>query len=185
MSLIANVPLVEPLRFEAGSTLLFQKSFPDYSGTTWSLNYYLRSPALAAINIAATANGSDFLVNIPAATTASWAAGTYLMSGEVSLSPDRFTIYQNEIVIQPNAQAASTLDYQTWAQKTLAIVEAVISGAMARRDVSYSINGRSISSMTHIKLLESRAWLRAEIAQEKSFGKNRKILTRYVNPTFS
>ncbi len=180
-STLQNVPTVEPECLQAGDTLRFNKTLWNFSGPDWTLTYSLISPTLQPITFDTVSDGSTFEVNVPSATTAEWEVGTYLMTGTVSDGTDRFTVYQAEIRITPNAAAATdVVEYRSWCERTLALVELTLSGAIARRDISYSINGRSITAKTDKELFEARDYLKACLAQENSRGKNRRILTKFV-----
>ena len=73
----ATTPTTEPSALIAGDTAKWLKTLADYlPADGWVLSYTLINSA-AKITFAATTSGSDFLVNVAAATTAAWAAGSY------------------------------------------------------------------------------------------------------------
>ena len=182
----ANIPDCEPLVFQAGDTMLFNRNLYDYPGSAgWVLTYTLVSGTLPVQTFATNSTTSTFQVNVAPAITAAWQPGVYLMTGTVSNGADRFTVYQGEITVNPNLEAlapGATYDYRTWAAKSLAIIELVLSGALARDDATYMINGRSKTAKSNKELRDDRDYLKSCVAQESKFGKNRKILTRFLSP---
>lgn len=178
----ANIAKVEPEFFQSGDTLRFDKSLPDFSGPTWALTYSLVSPSLQPISFVTNSTGSIFSVTVLPAITSAWVAGLYQITGTVSDGTNRYTIYQSEITITPDTSIQTgTIDYRTFAEKMLAAVELTLTGAISRRDISYSINGRTITAKTDDELFKARDYFKACVTQEKSFGKNRKVLTKFTS----
>lgn len=179
MSAIATV---EPTRFQAGDTLRFNKTIDAYPGPTWILTYNLVSPVNPFQYIVTTSANATFEVNVPSAVTALYADGVYMMTGQVADGTDRYTIYQAEILITPNLGTSSNTDYRSFNQRMLALIDSMIEGAIPRRDISYSVNGRTFTAKNDMDLLKARDYFVAAVAQELSLGKNRRILTRFVRP---
>ena len=178
----ADIPTVEPTKHQAGTTLLFSRSLPDFPANTWTLTYELRSHVNAPLSFTASANGTAHSVDVSFSTTADWNSGDYLMTGYVTDGTQRHQVYQSKIEITPYSATEGTYEWRSYAVRMLALIEDTIAGRVARSDVSYSINGRSFTPKSDEDLLKVRDYFRAEVNQEKSAGRNRKILVRFINP---
>lgn len=72
----------EPLSLSAGDNLLFERRLPDYPASQgWALQYQMRGGS-QAISFQSTADGDAHLIDVPAATTATWIPGDYLLVGK-------------------------------------------------------------------------------------------------------
>ncbi len=138
----ASTPTTEPVSLLAGDTAKWLITLADYSAADgWVLTYTLANAA-NRITFAASASGSDFLVNVPAATTVGWAAGSYSWRSQVSKSGEVFTVATGTITVAPSFGAA--VDARSHARKTLAAVEAYLEDANNLTAASYQIAGRQL-----------------------------------------
>ena len=174
----------EPNLICAGDLIQWRKSLSLYPAGTWTLSYTLIN-AHNKIDITATASGTDHLVNVAAATSATWPPGTYKVQGYVTNGSQRFTITQDEITIKPNFAAASTLDTRSHVKKVLEALEAVLEGKATSDQMEYSIGGRSIKRMPITDLMVWRDKYRAQYLSEqraeglaKGLGGKNMILVR-------
>lgn len=172
-------PTVEPTELTVGNTWEWTRDFSDYPASDWTLVYYLTPTNGSVITITATADGDTHEVSVPASTTSGYAAGSYLFTGFVNDGVDRFEVYRSTITVKANPTTAHT--WKSYAQQMLDLIESTLSGAVARRDISYSINGRSFTAKTDSDLIKARNYFRAEVQHEASAGKNRKIVGRFVS----
>lgn len=180
------IPSIEPLIISAGDTLKFTKSFNDYPiRDGWALTYSLTALGRTRIDIPSSANTTppgDFLVNVPSATTIGWQPGDYLMVGWVTLSPDRYEIFRNQITIEADVANSDAVDGRSWAQKALEKVEAMLIDQSGRAELSYSINGRSFNFRSFDELKAHRNDLRSEIEQQRRSRNGGRILARFRSP---
>jgi hypothetical protein len=70
----ATVRNVEPTKITTGEEVHWTRSHSDYPATLWTLAYYFRGPGVGStpgtgFNAAATADGDNFDIVVPAATT--------------------------------------------------------------------------------------------------------------------
>lgn len=160
----ANIPTSEPTSLLAGDTAKWLKSIADYPATDgWSLSYVLVSAA-QRITFTATANGSDYLVNASAATTAAWVAGSYAWRAQVSKSGEVFTVASGTIDVMP--AFASAIDSRSHARKTLANIEAYMENAGNLSAASYEIAGRKLQRIPLPELMALRDKYKGEVARE-------------------
>jgi hypothetical protein len=173
-----------PTRHGAGDTLAVRRSLADWPATTWSLSFELRN-AGASITIAATADGADHVVSVPAATTASWTAGRYHWRAYVTAGTDRHEVERGTIEIEPDFAAAGAADRRSHAEKVLDAIEAVIEGRASKDQESYTIAGRSLARTPIGDLLtlatRYRGMVEAERAAERlrrGIGGRRRVAVR-------
>lgn len=161
----APTPTTEPTTLIAGDTARWIKSFPDFLATAgWVLAYTLINAA-GKITFSAIASETDYLVNISAATTAGWAAGTYSWRANVTLAGEVYTVETGTIVVEP-AFGAATLDNRSFARIALTNVEAYLVNPNNISSAQYKIADRELSRIPIGDLLRLRDRLRLEVTQE-------------------
>ena len=150
----------DPLVIIAGDTLTWlrqanQCQYPDAYGNMqtpkasagWSLSYTLVM-AGQQIQINATANGDDFLVNVAATTTAAYAVGTYSWAAYVSKGTERYQIDSGTFQIKPNLAAqTSGYDNRSHVKRVLDALEAAIEDAATRSQldlISYATGNNNL-----------------------------------------
>lgn len=135
----------EPLIVNAGDTITWlrradQCQYPDANGNLqmplasagWALSYALVITG-TQIQINATASGDDFLVLVPAATTAAYTIGTYSWVAYVTNALERYQIDNGTIQINPNlATQTSGYDNRSHVKKVLDALETAIEGTATR-----------------------------------------------------
>lgn len=167
---MVDIPYREPSTARAGDKVTWKRQFADYPASEWTLKYVLINDS-AKITITATADGDDHLVEETPATTAGWGAGRYTFLGYVEKSGERTTLFDGSIHIYPDLTAETTYDGRSHVKKTLDILEGVIEGKAAKDQISYSIEGRSISRMSWTEIMTAyekyKAWYAQEKKQEK------------------
>lgn len=183
-----TVPTTEPARVTAGDTLAWSITLPDYPANAgWSLKYRLISVA-GAIDITTTAAGDAHVVNVAAAVSSGYAAGTYAWQRYVEKGAERYTTGIGTLVIAPNLAAqVGGYDTRTPARKILDAIEAALLGRASRTDLEYEVAGHRLKSMAHADLLAARSKIQAEVAREEASARiaagespRRKILTRFM-----
>lgn len=188
---MSTIPSKEPARFAAGDTVQFTKSFPEYlPADGWVLSY-----ALVTTGQQITWTGSDngdglHLLNVTAATTASYQPGTYHWQSYVTKDPQRFTVGSGSVVIDQNfALAQGGHDNRSHIEKTLEALNALLEGKATKDQLSYSIGGRSLSRFSMTEVIEARSkylkWHAEEKRRariERGEGSGMKIVQRFGRP---
>lgn len=158
-----TIPTTEPVSLRAGDTAKWLKSLAEYPATDgWVLSYELVT-ASNHYAFTASASGSDHLVNVPAATTAAWAAGDYQFLARASLAGEVHSVASGTIKVLPSF--GSAVDARSHVRRTLAAIEAWIEG----RDIGvaeYEIAGRRMKSIPIADLLVLRDRYRREVRAE-------------------
>ncbi len=173
----------------AGDTVQFQINLCHYpAGAGWVLHYKLVN-ALGGIDIDSTAVGDEHFINVPAATSAIWVAGTYSFQAYVDgVDSQRFTVETGTIVVKRDIAAeAAGYDNRTAARKLLDVLDGFMAdyGAKAYQQ-EYEIAGRRIKFVSPGEFLAFRDKVKAEVAAEEARERaargessRKKILVRY------
>ena len=159
----------------AGDTLNYRADIAGYSAADgWALRLRLvpRSSAAASIEVTATQDGDDWLVRVPAATTAGWSAGDYSWVAWVEKSSESYTIETGQINVQPNLRTMVAADTRSHARRTLDAVEAVIEGRASSAVAEYAIGGRSLKNTPVADLLVLRDKYRADVLREDAAARS-------------
>ena len=171
------VKTYEPEVLTVGDTWTWTKDVPDYRPEdSWVLSYEFNN-ATDTFSTTATDNGDGtFLVNIPAATTATYNAGFYNWQALVTKAPDRFTVDFGSTDVKPNP-AAGPLDNRSHARKVLDAINALLEGkALAGDQLSYQLEGRSLTRMSPEELLSWRSAYERMVDREEAAERARKGL---------
>lgn len=168
---MVNPPTQEPTVLIAGDTLVWQKTLPNYPASAgWTLNYRLINAA-GHLDIIAGASGSDFLVNVPAVTSAAYAAGMYSWQSFVTnAGGERYTLETGSIEVKANwAAQAVGLDTRSNAKKILEALEAAWVTASATRAFvfDYKIADRQMRFATRAEWIAEIDYWRREVAREQ------------------
>ena len=162
---MAAIPNAEPISVNAGDTIRWTRTLPDYpAGAGWVLTYTLLN-ATAKITITSTASGNDHAVAVAAATSANWVAGDYAWRAQVALAGQVFTVGEGRMKVAPSFGAA-TLDTRSSARKALEAVEAYLLDPNNLTAAEYQIAGRSLKRIPLPELQSHANWLRQQVARE-------------------
>lgn len=176
------IPTNEPQEIIVGNTIKWDRDdLTDYPASdSWVLSYVLIN-ATHKITITAAANGDGHRVEVSAATSAAYNAGTYQWKAFVSKSGERYDVDQGTMEVLPNFAVASTYDSRSHAKKVLDAINAVIENRATVDQESYSIMGRSLkrTPMADLLLLKDKYQAlynkeqNAENVRNGAAGKNR------------
>lgn len=174
----------EPSSIYAGDTITWTKSLSAYPAPTWTLKYSLVRDG-GAYDITAAADGSDFLVTVPASTSADWLPADYTWTAYVTDSTQRFTVETGTIKVLANP-ASGGYDARTTAKVMLDNIEAYLIDPNNLAAASYSIGGRSLSRWSRGELLTERDRLMNEVRSQQAaqriargLGNPRRLYVRF------
>lgn len=170
-----SAPATEPVEVTAGDTVQWTRSLADYPANEgWTLTYTLIN-ATTKISITASASGEDHAVSVAAATTATWAAGTYAWQAYVTYGgAERHTVGTGTIVIRPNLAGATTLDNRSAARKALDAMDAALEAHGARAHLeAFTIGDRQQKFRSMADFIAARSRLQAEVAREENLQRLR------------
>ena len=183
------IDTIEPSSLTVGDTWAWRRDnwVSDYPADAgWVLTYRLVGKN-GAITITATGDGAAFLVTVAAATTATYAAGTYAWAASVAKGSEKYTIANGTLTVLPNLSALSNTDLRSFAEKALESIEAVLANRATVDQQSFEIAGRKLSRTPITDLLKLRDTFRREVknlkdaeAIAKGLGTKRTILARFT-----
>jgi len=183
----------EPAAIVAGDTITWTTSSPQFpSGSGYTLKYYLvgpvASPTAAPIQLADSVNGVTitqsgnlYTVTVPAATTASWAAGSYAWSRTFTSGANRYTedgkASAGFMQVAPDPTVAPAATHAT---RTLAAIETALESLSAGQYISVSVDGISYTRSQLPELYMQRSRYKAEVYREQAIARGAKGLTSVV-----
>lgn len=168
-----NAPKTEPSEIVKGDLTQWRRAdLTDYSPTLFDLKYSARIAATGGateIEITATADGDDFLISIPSATTDAYTVGDYHWQAYIIRKSDseRIRISRGVWEVRPNFDADAA-DPRTHAEIMVDKIESVIEGRASSDISNYSIAGRQITKLSPKELISWRDFYRSEVNAEKA-----------------
>lgn len=166
----------EPTTFRAGDSAAWTTSLPAYpSADGWALKYRLLWQTGAAVDISATASGTDYSVSLTAANTAAWAAGSATLVSRMErgsgASLERITLGQLAVTILPDLAVAATYDNRSQAVKALAAARAALAAYMDKGQAhvaEYDIAGRRMKFRSTTEITDLIHYYEREVAREQA-----------------
>jgi hypothetical protein len=158
-----------PATITAGATVKYTAQVPDYPASSgWVFDLYLAGASITdAVRATTSANGRDYDVVLPAATTQRLISGAYTYEERVSKAGEVYVVGAATIAVKANIAAAKAGDMQTWEERTLVVVEAVLAGRITADVQAYQISGRAVTKIPVMELRAMRAELVAAVRQQK------------------
>lgn len=164
---MANIPATEPSTVNAGDTVRWTRSLPDYpSSAGWTLTYQLVNAA-ARITLTGTASDDDHLVQASATTTASWTSGDYAWRAQVSRAGEVFTVGEGRVTVRPSF-SSGTQDTRSQARHALDNVNAYLANSNNLAAAEYEVAGRKLKRHSLTDLWKHRDRLQAEVSREEA-----------------
>lgn len=156
-----------PAEIGAGLTFDALLTLTAYPAPGWAVSLHLRGPA--AINLTATAEGSQHRITASAATTASWQAGSYWYTLRATKGADVVEVESGQLQITPDlASEAGPYDGRTQNQIALEAIEAVLAKRATLDQERYRINNRELYRTSIEDLLKLRAFYVEQVKREKA-----------------
>ncbi len=153
----------------AGDSLNFAVSVSKYPPSSgWVLTYRLvpRNPGSLPIDFAASADGDEFVVAVPASTTAEWAPGAYTWASWVDKAGEQYTVTQGQITIQPNPRnAAAGYDGRSQARKALDDARTALA-AWQPTQRRYKIGEREMEFRSTSEIIELISYWEIQVQRE-------------------
>lgn len=181
------LPNTEPLSLRAGETVSWQRSLPEYlPADGWSLKYRLlwQESGITPVDITATIVGTDYQVDLSAATTATWTAGRASLWARVERVVTgitwRYSLGVLAVEILPNLLTATELDARSDTQRTLADLRSALAsyvsggqGAVA----SYIIGDKSMTFRSVADITALIRYYETQLSREQA-DRNPRVLYR-------
>jgi hypothetical protein len=106
-------------------------------------------------------------VTIPAASTAALPSGTYQVTATYTNGAARASSRLSPIVVNPNPDSLTAGDTVSWAERTLAAIEAFLGGHLEGGVQYYMIGTRQVQAIGLDELWKIRRNLQAEVAAQR------------------
>ena len=155
-----NYVSTEPSSLIVGDRWAWKRSdlYNDYGvAYTWAYSCVLEGDAATKISITSSISGTDYVVEVASATTATYTPGLYHWTGYITRTADseRIALDAGTFTLKENA-AVTSVDPRSHVKKVLDALEAMIAGKATKDQKSYSIGDRSIERLSPEELL---TWL--------------------------
>ena len=170
-NLFTDISEKEPSQLIAGDLWQWKRMDlgSDYPNDSYTLKYSCRleNSGSTEIEITASASGEDYLVNIPAMTTASYTSGIYHWQAYITRDSDseRVTIGSGTFEVLANKDAATT-DPRSHAKIMVDKIESLLEGRGDADVASYSIQGRNLTKLAIDELIKWRNYYKRELLEE-------------------
>jgi hypothetical protein len=199
----AQIPTFEPAEITIGQTLKWRKSLSDYKASDgWLLAYYFRG-AGAGLDIEGdplvVADGSDWLITIPATSTgddpstSNLTAGVYYWQAWVTKDDEEYQVGDGKTTVKPNLfdlDAGTAYDGRSETKQTLDAIRAAIANRATAAQQQRTIANTTIQFMTITELMIAETKFQQLYNQEvrraraaKGESAFRFVRTRFVRPT--
>lgn len=169
-----------PSSFAAGTTVVYRKNYSDYPASSgWTAALHIRGKE--TLDVAAAASGADFIYTISAAVSAPIDAGVYKWVERVTKAGEKYDVAEGVVEILLDLATAAAGAAQSYAERTLAVIEAALTGELTDNMRNYQIAGRAVALIEPLELEALRVKYLLEVAAERnpySFGTD--ISARFV-----
>jgi len=176
-----------PDEIRAGDSLLLQQAFAEYTPAEWDLTTEIVGSSGDLGAFVAVDDGEEFATTITAATTATWAAGSYTWQQYMTAGVERRTVGDGTLLVLANLATVATHDGRSHVKVVLDALEAMIENKATSDQMSYSIGDRALSRMTPSELMgwyqRYKMWYAQETREERiaaGLGHRGKIRTRFI-----
>lgn len=171
-----------PCTLTAGTTVKYRRTLAAYPASEgWTLAAHLAGSSTAHVD--ATTDGDDFLVTFSTSETTGWKAGAYRFEERVAKAGEVYVTDRQFVTVEPDLAAASDADLQSWAEKTLEVLEASMQAGASADVLRYQVAGRALEHYSLQERMALRNQLRAEIRALKSGGRGLRPVLAYFTGT--
>ena len=165
-----SIPITEPLRVRAGDTWIWRREdLSDYPAGTWTLKYRFKS-ATFGFEITAAADGTNYAISVPAATTTTYPAASYNWIAWVSDGSTSTTVRSGALEVQPDLRAGTAgagLDLRTPTRLILDAVEAVLKKTATYEQRRMVWDNRELERFSPADLLKLYDSLKLQVSREE------------------
>jgi hypothetical protein len=160
---------IVPLLFTAGQTVKFTREFNDFSNTDWAYTIYFNG-ASNVFHKAGVNQGNGWLITLTP-TDLAVAAGIYryierlVNAATPTPTGEVYTVGDGVAQIEVDLATAPAGAMLTFWEKTLAVVEAALSGRLTSDLQSYQIAGRAVQKIPIKELMQIRGYAKSMIRQ--------------------
>lgn len=171
----ATVRTIEPTQITTREEVHWTRTYADYPATLWTLQYRFRGPGIG-FNAAATADGDDFDIVVPAATTdnvttAGWFTWQAWLT-EIADTTNKKLIDEGRIriVIGFDPDHLGAVETRSENEIILAAIKLAINGQATEKVLEYEITtpagSRKVKRMSMKELLEAQTYYTKLVSAE-------------------
>jgi len=168
------VPHRVPEWFYAGDTVSWKSSFNDYDPAEgWTLGFAFAGPSTLQVDaITDPDNAHGWLTALTPSQSEGFIPGVYRFTGRVTSADTTVvkTVSGGQIEVRADPNLAAGNNQQSFLERQLAAVEAVLEGRIPADVESYSIAGRSITKSKFTELWKIRNSLAYAVNRERRNG---------------
>lgn len=153
-----------PEALTAGDTmslLLSATDFPASDGWTVTVKAIIPGSTDVIAIGPSVASGDDHAITADAATTASWAPGTYRWQSRATKGTEAYTLGTGSFVVKPSIESGA--DPRSLDERCLDAVNAVIEGRASEDMLEMEIGRRKLKLMSLRELLSVQGVLKARV----------------------
>ena len=178
----ANAPTTEPVQIIAGDYTAWKRADlgSDYPNSTYTLKYHARSEGVPAreIEISAAADGADYLVELPSATTGAYTVANYHWDAFIVRNADSERVRIDSGLWSVVAdKATSSDDPRTLPLKMLAAIEQALLNRADNHQLdvlAYDLGVEASATRNPEKLLDHRRYWQRELVKANQRARARK-----------
>ena len=176
-----------PDTIKAGFTYEWEEEFSDYPSSEYSLSvtFVLLTSAATTKTIAGTVSGAGFALTLTSAVSTDMTAGDYQVITYAVKNSNKYILSEKACTVFANPLSTSG-DQRSHARIVLDAINSVIEGRATAQTVNLSIDGATLSMMSHEDLWKMKMRYEILVSQEderakiKAGGKPRnKIIPRF------
>lgn len=164
-----TLPTAPPTAAIAGDTWAWTDTSTIYPASEgWVLSYVLAGPNVLEWDPAwATVSGGTTTIDIPGTATRALAAGTYRLTAIYTLGATRYSVRCGAVTVAADPASLAAGDTVSWAERTLAVIEAFLGGHLEGGVQYYMIGTRQVGAIPLEDLWKIRRNLQAEVAAQR------------------
>ena len=177
-----TIPTVVPSRFAAGDTVKFTRSFSDYSAADgWTYVIYFNGAQAMSKAGTTAADGIGFAITLATTDTDDFTTpGAVRYQERVTKAGETYTVGEGTVDVARNYNGAAAGAAQTHEEKTLAVIEAAMSGRLTSDIESYQIAGRAVSKIPIEQLSRLRAQYAAAVRFQRTGSASSQVYIEFT-----
>lgn len=174
-----------PAKFTAGESISWSVSLSDYPASeSWELVYTLIKSD-TRIQITASADGDDHLIEVSSATTADYAVGEYEYQAHISNGTEKYEVDAGVVEILTDfATHASGFDSRSTVKKILDAIDTVLVTRSGKTQLAQTIGNVQVEHWSFDQISKMRdvyaAKYRKELVAAGIIKSRKTIKTRFV-----
>lgn len=163
----AQIPSTEPTSIVAGDRVQWTRDITDYPAGTWTLSYAFRHSTAVPVNVTATANGTQHVIDITATASQAFAAGSWFWFAQVTSGADRRTIGDGVVSVTDNPATSANPETRSTAKQILDAIDAAILGSATSVQLEWQIGDRRVREHSKAELIQMRDYYSRLVATEE------------------